>query len=179
MSNVIRCVDHRFVFKNSGIACLALIFNLSYLTSTIPHPKKQCETVQVIWLFIYRFFSDNWYEHMAEWLRLVGYGLETLVRFPHGADSFCRAAAILRGTEPVSALTPWHARFLYCCTLYNFFLSWISSVAISRSQGFNSWIWTSDFHSFGALGWKPGARTLQHVRAWHMSVIIAIVEPRS
>ena len=48
MSNAIRCIDHRFAFKNSGIACLALIFNLSYLRLTILHPKKQCETVQVI-----------------------------------------------------------------------------------------------------------------------------------
>ena len=54
--NAIRCIDHRFAFKNSGIAFLALIFNLSYLRSTILHPKKQCETVQVIWRFIYRFF---------------------------------------------------------------------------------------------------------------------------
>ena len=29
MSNAIRCIDHRFAFKNSGFACLALIFNLS------------------------------------------------------------------------------------------------------------------------------------------------------
>ena len=48
MWNVIRCIDHRFAFKNTGIAFLALIFNLSYLRLTILHPKKQCETVQVI-----------------------------------------------------------------------------------------------------------------------------------
>ena len=30
MSNTIRCIDQRFAFKNSGTACLALIFNLSY-----------------------------------------------------------------------------------------------------------------------------------------------------
>ena len=28
MSNAIRCIDQRFAFKNSGISCLALIFNL-------------------------------------------------------------------------------------------------------------------------------------------------------
>ena len=28
MSNAIRCIDQRFEFKNSGISCLALIFNL-------------------------------------------------------------------------------------------------------------------------------------------------------
>ena len=47
MSNAIRGVDHRFAFKNYAIACLDLIFNQSYLRSTILHPKKQCETVQV------------------------------------------------------------------------------------------------------------------------------------
>ena len=50
MSNAIRCIDHRFAFKNSGIACLALIFNLNYLRSIIPAPKRAvriwlCETV--------------------------------------------------------------------------------------------------------------------------------------
>ena len=40
MSNTIRCIDHRFAFKNSGIACLALIFNLSYQRSTILQAKK-------------------------------------------------------------------------------------------------------------------------------------------
>ena len=72
MLNAIRCIDHRFVFKNSGIACLALMFNLSYLKSTmILHPKKQFKTVQVIWRVIFRSFLDIWYKYMAEWLRLV------------------------------------------------------------------------------------------------------------
>ena len=42
---------------------------------------------------------------MAEWLRLVVDSLETWVRLLHGGEFFCRTAAILRGTEPVSALT--------------------------------------------------------------------------
>ena len=42
---------------------------------------------------------------MAKWLRLVVDSLVTWVRFAHGAESFCSAGAILRGTEPVSALT--------------------------------------------------------------------------
>ena len=42
---------------------------------------------------------------MAEWLRLVVDSLETWVPFQHNAESFCSAAAILRGTEPVSAQT--------------------------------------------------------------------------
>ena len=40
MSNAIRCIDQKFVFNHSGIACLALIFNLSYPRSTILHAKK-------------------------------------------------------------------------------------------------------------------------------------------
>ena len=43
---------------------------------------------------------------MAEWLRLILDSLETWVRVLHVDESFCRAAAILRGTVPVSALTP-------------------------------------------------------------------------
>ena len=45
--------------------------------------------------------------------------------------------------------------------------------------GFQLLTLTSDFHCFGALGVRPGARTRPHVLAWHMGVIIAIVEPRS
>ena len=32
---VIRCSNQRFVFKNSGISCLVLIFNLSNLGTAI------------------------------------------------------------------------------------------------------------------------------------------------
>ena len=42
MLNAKRCIDHRFVFKNSRIACLALILDLSYQRETIQilHAKK-------------------------------------------------------------------------------------------------------------------------------------------
>ena len=40
MPNTIRCIDKRFEVKNSGISCLALIFNLSNPRMTILHPKK-------------------------------------------------------------------------------------------------------------------------------------------
>ena len=46
-------------------------------------------------------------------------------------------------------------------------------------KGFWLLTWTSDFHCFGALGVWPGAQTRPHVRACHMGVIIAIVEPLS
>ena len=75
---------------------------------------------------------------MAEWLRLVVEHLETWTQFPLDAESFCRAAAILRGTEPVSALI--RALFILLRPLY-FSSSWISSVAIfalTGPEGFNS-----------------------------------------
>ena len=57
---------------------------------------------------------------MVEWLRLVVDSLVIWVRFTHGAESFCSAAAILRGTEPVSAQTL--ALFTLLCSLIFFFL---------------------------------------------------------
>ena len=35
MLNVIRCINHRFEFKNFGISCLALMFNLNNQRMTI------------------------------------------------------------------------------------------------------------------------------------------------
>ena len=52
----------------------------------------------------------------------------TWVQFQLGAEILCIPLAILRGTEPVSALT---LVLLSCCSLYSFF-SWIWSVTISR-----------------------------------------------
>ena len=40
MSNAIRCIDQRFVFKNSGISCLALIFNSNNPRTTILYATK-------------------------------------------------------------------------------------------------------------------------------------------
>ena len=54
MSTAIRCINQRFAFKNSGISCLALIFNLSYLKMTILYANTAvagCETFQLIYLF--------------------------------------------------------------------------------------------------------------------------------
>ena len=42
MLNVKRFIDQRFVFKNSGILCLALLFNLSNLRNTILLSKSCC-----------------------------------------------------------------------------------------------------------------------------------------
>ena len=40
MSNAIRCIDQRFAFKNSGISCLALIFNFNNPRTTVLKAKK-------------------------------------------------------------------------------------------------------------------------------------------
>ena len=42
MSNAMRCIDHKFVLKNSGIFCLALtlMLNLSNPKMTILQAKK-------------------------------------------------------------------------------------------------------------------------------------------
>ena len=57
---------------------------------------------------------------MDKWSKLVETSRAALVRFPLGAENFCRPLAILRGTEPLSALTVGHVRFLYCCALISF-----------------------------------------------------------
>ena len=46
MLNAIRCIDQSISFKNSGVVCLALIFNLSYPRLTILHAKKQLQVAK-------------------------------------------------------------------------------------------------------------------------------------
>ena len=58
MLNAIRCINHRFAFKNSCIACLALILNLSYPRSTILHAKKLLQVAKHI-LFFLDFVSGD------------------------------------------------------------------------------------------------------------------------
>ena len=56
ISNAIRSIDQRFVFKNSRISCLALIFNLNNQRTTVLYAKKSFaggETRRVM----YRFFQ--------------------------------------------------------------------------------------------------------------------------
>ena len=123
-------------------------------------------------------FFSNWYESMAYWLRQVAEILATWVLFLMSDETLCSALAILRGTEPVSALALWQARFLYFCTLYNFFI-----------LGFHQWQSSSDrvvnlirtVRLALARFWRTWTRSLAsthpHVLAWHMAEIIAIVEP--
>ena len=52
MYNAIKCINQRFEFKNSGISCLALIFDLSNAITTILQAKiavTRCKTLRVIY----------------------------------------------------------------------------------------------------------------------------------
>ena len=54
ISNAIRFIDRRYAFKNSGVLCLALIFNLNNPRTTVLYAKKSvavCEIQQVIYHF--------------------------------------------------------------------------------------------------------------------------------
>ena len=75
MSNAIICTIKKFVFKNSGISCLDLIFNLNNLSGKEDNPKmkiqakmkilhaQNCKAQQIV----YHFFSFDLYE--PQWLR--------------------------------------------------------------------------------------------------------------
>ena len=86
MSNVTRCFDQRFVFKNSSILCLALIFNLSNPRTTILHAKtwKQFEVARVSaekQQFIYSFLYQKNTEQELLRGRLGESALEELLGF--------------------------------------------------------------------------------------------------
>ena len=60
----------------------------------------------------------------------------------------------------------------------------VTNWILCNAADLNQWpVWEKDEHSnlqcFGALGVRQGARIWPHVLAWHMSVIIAVVYPRS
>ena len=150
------CINKRFAVKNSGISCLALIFNLSIPKLIILCSKLRDMTSSI------PFFSVDRYKLMAQWLRRVAVSRGAWVQILQGTETFCLPSAILRGTEPVSALA---RALLYCCALYNFyFLDFLSGdLALT---GFYFLTWTSDFNCFGALGVGPGARTW--LLAWRM-----------
>ena len=73
MLNAIRCIDQRFVFKNSGISCLALIFNLKNLSTTVLYAKISvagCEIQRVIYCFFPEFYTNQWLSGF-DWLQGV------------------------------------------------------------------------------------------------------------
>ena len=86
MSNAIRCINQRFAFKNSGISCLALIFNLSNLRTTILHSKKMLPAAKHF--MSYAFFFLDWHEPMS-WLRWVAVSLVVQIQFLLISEIFC------------------------------------------------------------------------------------------
>ena len=120
MSNAIRCMDQRFEFKNSSIACLALtILDRQFCTQKSGCRLRNTSSNMTSNIL---FFSADWHKPMAKWLRWV---------WRHGFDSWMVMKLssspwpFLRGTKPiVSPSVHRHARFLYCCTLFNLF-SWM------------------------------------------------------
>ena len=101
---------------------------------------------------------------MAKWLRLVAESRATWIWFMMSAETLCSASAILRGTEPVSALT---RALVYCCTLQNFlllgFCQWRSRA--DRVVNLNTTIWLP---LFWRTWTRARASTRPHVLAWHM-----------
>ena len=115
MSNAIRCIGQRF--KDSGITCLALIFNLKNPSMTVLYAKKSVaggKIRRVMYCFFRAIDTNQW---------LSGYGVSQRVRW-HGVDSWFVRKGSAAPWPFCVALSPsvhWHLRFLYCCYLYNFF----------------------------------------------------------
>ena len=82
-----RCINQRFVFKNSGISCLALIFNLKNLSTTVLCAKKLVCRWRNTTSHI-PFLSGNWYEPC--WWRWVTVSMATWVRVLRSAETLCR-----------------------------------------------------------------------------------------
>ena len=57
MLNAIGCINQRFAFKNSRISCLALIFNLKNLSTTVLYAKKLVAGGKILRV-IYSIFSE-------------------------------------------------------------------------------------------------------------------------
>ena len=92
------------------------------------------------------------------------------VLFLMSAESHFSASAILRGSEPVSALTQ---SFLYCCSLYNLFFLGFRQRLSRSDRVVNLFTQPSNFHCFGELELGSGpalghSGIVAHVRAWHM-----------
>ena len=58
MSNAKRCIDQRFAFKNSGVSCLALIFNLKNPSTTVLYEKTRLQVAKYDKL--YTIFFEQW-----------------------------------------------------------------------------------------------------------------------
>ena len=172
MPNAIRCIDKRFEVKNSGISCLALIFNLSSPRMTILHPKKWFQVAKFdesLPFFFHRLIQPYGSVVKASCGEQGNMPVASIAAFTaQGAENHCCPQAILRGTEPVSALT---SALFCCCALYNLmfleFLQW-QTPAESAADRVLTLNMNIRLPLFGALGVGPCARTRPHTLAWPM-----------
>ena len=113
------------------------------------------------------FFSLDWYDSIIIIVVKAGSSESGDMGSNESNLAWCWTSllpsAILRGTEPVTALTR-------CCVTRAFILR----LWQSRADRVLSLTWTSDFHCFGALGVGPGGLTRPHIRTWPMGMIIAM-----
>ena len=165
MLNLIRCIDQRSAFKNSGISCLAVILNLSNPRKTILHATKKFQVAR------YESYDESYTVYFRRSFRTHGSVVKAvcselgdLGSILGGAETPCSPLAILCGTEPVSALT--RAR-LYCCIFYNCsflgFRQWRSRA--DRFVNLYTSIWLPLF--WRTWTWAR-ASNHPHVRGWHM-----------
>ena len=119
------CIDQRFAFKNSGISCLSLIFNLNNPRTTVLYAKKSVAGGEVRRV-INRFFSDNWYEPIAYGLRWVAESRATRVRWPD-SDECWNSAAPWPFCVALSPSVHWHARcYVAALSIIFSFLDFVS-----------------------------------------------------
>ena len=122
MSNAIRSIDQRFVFKNSRISCLsrlALIFNLNNRRTTILYAKNRLQVAK---------YDESYTVFFREWIRT--YGLVLKVSSMESGDMGPISDECWNSVLPHGHFA-WHwarqCTYLYCCTLYNFsFLDFVS-----------------------------------------------------
>ena len=100
------------------------------------------------------------------------------VRISQGAETLCHISAYLRGTEPITALTPLLCIAALLIPFLIGFRQWWSRADRVLTLNLNIWLppfWTQS----GALrvGPRPGLGHMCWPGAW--AVIIAVVQPRT
>ena len=109
MPNAIRCIDKMFVFKNSGISSLALIFILSNLQSQNDNLERKkavpgCDMRRVIFHFFQAIDTNLWLsgQHEALWGGQLGFDSRRILKLYAAPRPFCVS---------LSPSVHWHARF--------------------------------------------------------------------
>ena len=132
MSNAIRCIYQRFAFKNSRILCLTLIFNLNIPRTTVLYAKKKSFAGGEIRWSIYRFFQaiDTVIQTNGLVVKVSCIELGDLGSNPDECWVSLQHLCHFVWHWPRQRAHS-HSAF-YIAELSIIFLSWISSVVISR-----------------------------------------------